>query len=115
MCFDLPYHRRIAAISVAKRVAEEYDCRLGDTVGYTIRFDDTTSSRTRLKYMTDGVLLREATMDPLLDKYDLLIIDEAHERTVETDVLFGMFRNKVSSGLLYKERKIIYLQIRSKF
>ncbi|KAF9908336.1 DEAH-box ATP-dependent RNA helicase prp22 [Linnemannia zychae] len=77
--------RRIAAISVAKRVAEEYDCRIGDTVGYTIRFDDTTSSRTRLKYMTDGVLLREATMDPLLEKYDLLIIDEAHERTVETD------------------------------
>ncbi|KAG0083311.1 DEAH-box ATP-dependent RNA helicase prp22 [Podila epicladia] len=84
--------RRIAAISVAKRVAEEYDCRLGDTVGYTIRFDDTTSSRTRLKYMTDGVLLREATMDPLLKKYDLLIIDEAHERTVETDVLFGLLK-----------------------
>ncbi|KAG0024415.1 DEAH-box ATP-dependent RNA helicase prp22 [Podila clonocystis] len=84
--------RRIAAISVAKRVAEEYDCRLGDTVGYTIRFDDTTSSRTRLKYMTDGVLLREATMDPLLEKYDLLVIDEAHERTVETDVLFGLLK-----------------------
>ncbi|KAF9963887.1 DEAH-box ATP-dependent RNA helicase prp22 [Mortierella alpina] len=84
--------RRIAAISVAKRVAEEYDCRLGDTVGYTIRFDDNTSSRTRLKYMTDGVLLREATMDPLLKKYDLLIIDEAHERTVETDVLFGLLK-----------------------
>ncbi|KAF9919235.1 DEAH-box ATP-dependent RNA helicase prp22 [Linnemannia zychae] len=82
-------HQRIAAISVARRVAEEYDCRVGDTVGYTIRFDDATSSRTRLKYMTDGVLLREATMDPLLEKYDVLIIDEAHERTVETDVLFG--------------------------
>ncbi|KAF9933588.1 ATP-dependent RNA helicase dhx8 [Mortierella alpina] len=81
--------RRIAAVSVARRVAEEYDCRLGDIIGYTIRFDDNTSSRTRLKYMTDGVLLREATMDPLLKKYDLLIIDEAHERTVETDVLFG--------------------------
>ncbi|KAG0219893.1 DEAH-box ATP-dependent RNA helicase prp22 [Mortierella sp. NVP41] len=84
--------RRIAAISVARRVAEEYDCRIGDTVGYTIRFDDTTSSRTRLKYMTDGVLLREATMDPLLEKYDLLIIDEAHERTVDTDVLFGLLK-----------------------
>ncbi|KAF9574447.1 DEAH-box ATP-dependent RNA helicase prp22 [Mortierella alpina] len=84
--------RRIAAVSVAKRVAEEYDCRLGDTIGYTIRFDDNTSSRTRLKYMTDGVLLREATMDPLLKKYDLIIIDEAHERTVETDVLFGLLK-----------------------
>lgn len=99
------YHRRIAAISVAKRVAEEYDCRLGDTVGYTIRFDDTTSSRTRLKYMTDGVLLREATVDPLLEKYDLLIIDEAHERTVETDVLFGTFKDWVSCGWCCKERK----------
>lgn len=76
---------------MARRVAEEYDCKIGDTIGYTIRFDDTTSSRTRLKYMTDGVLLREATMDPLLMKYDLLIIDEAHERTVDTDVLFGKF------------------------
>ncbi|KAG0201524.1 ATP-dependent RNA helicase dhx8 [Mortierella sp. GBA30] len=84
--------RRIAAVSVAKRVAEEYDCRLGDTVGYTIRFDDNTSSRTRLKYMTDGVLLREATMDPMLEKYDLIVIDEAHERTVETDVLFGLLK-----------------------
>ncbi|KAF9157020.1 DEAH-box ATP-dependent RNA helicase prp22 [Actinomortierella ambigua] len=84
--------RRIAATSVAKRVAEEYGCRLGDTVGYTIRFDDTTSSRTRLKYMTDGVLLREATLDPLLEQYDLLVIDEAHERTVETDVLFGLLK-----------------------
>ncbi|GJJ73070.1 hypothetical protein EMPS_05428 [Entomortierella parvispora] len=84
--------RRIAAISVARRVAEEYDCRVGDTVGYTIRFDDNTTSRTRLKYMTDGVLLREATMDPMLEKYDLLIIDEAHERTVETDVLFGLLK-----------------------
>ncbi|KAF9113004.1 DEAH-box ATP-dependent RNA helicase prp22 [Mortierella sp. AM989] len=84
--------RRIAAITVSKRVAEEYDCKLGDTVGYTIRFDDNTTSRTRLKYMTDGVLLREATMDPLLEKYDLLIIDEAHERSVETDVLFGLLK-----------------------
>ncbi|KAG0001303.1 DEAH-box ATP-dependent RNA helicase prp22 [Entomortierella chlamydospora] len=84
--------RRIAAISVSKRVAEEYDCKLGDTVGYAIRFDDNTTSRTRLKYMTDGVLLREATMDPLLEKYDLIIIDEAHERSVETDVLFGLLK-----------------------
>ncbi|KAG0263660.1 DEAH-box ATP-dependent RNA helicase prp22 [Mortierella polycephala] len=91
-----PRQVRIAAISVAKRVAEEYDCRLGDTIGYTIRFDDSTSSRTRLRYMTDGVLLREATMDPLLEKYDVLIIDEAHERTVETDVLFGLLKRTVS-------------------
>ncbi|KAF9584261.1 DEAH-box ATP-dependent RNA helicase prp22 [Lunasporangiospora selenospora] len=98
--------RRIAAISVAKRVAEEYDCRLGDTVGYTVRFDDKSSSRTRLRYMTDGVLLREATMDPLLSHYDLIVIDEAHERTVETDVLFGKYKyNGLQSSRLLKRVK----------
>lgn len=88
-------------------MAEEYDCRIGDTVGYTIRFDDTTSFRTRLKYMTDGVLLREATMDPLLEKYDVLIIDEAHERTVDTDVLFGKdsLRNKRKCSLILRKKK----------
>ncbi|KAI8378249.1 P-loop containing nucleoside triphosphate hydrolase protein [Choanephora cucurbitarum] len=84
--------RRIAAMTVAKRVSEEQDVRLGNTVGYTIRFDDHTSSSTRLKYMTDGILLREATMDPYLKHYDCIVIDEAHERTLETDVLFGLLK-----------------------
>lgn len=77
---------------MAKRVSEEQDVRLGTTVGYTIRFDDTTSPATRLKYMTDGVLLREATEDPALSQYSVVIIDEAHERTLETDVLFGLLK-----------------------
>lgn len=68
--------RRIAAITVANRVSEEHGTRIGDEVGYCIRFDDCTSSRTRLKYMTDGVLLREATLDPRLEHYDIIIIDE---------------------------------------
>ncbi|CAB5101195.1 P-loop containing nucleoside triphosphate hydrolase protein [Rhizophagus irregularis DAOM 181602=DAOM 197198] len=84
--------RRIAAITVANRVSEEHGTRIGDEVGYCIRFDDCTSSRTRLKYMTDGVLLREATLDPRLEHYDIIIIDEAHERTLETDVLFGLLK-----------------------
>lgn len=84
--------RRIAAITVANRVSEEHGSRLGDDIGYCIRFDDCTSSRTRLKYMTDGVLLREATIDPRLGHYDAIIVDEAHERTLETDVLFGLLK-----------------------
>jgi len=84
--------RRVAAISVAKRVAEEVGCRLGEKVGYTIRFDDNTSPSTELKYMTDGMLLRECLVDPTLKAYSVLILDEAHERTINTDVLFGLLK-----------------------
>jgi HrpA-like RNA helicase len=84
--------RRIAAITVAKRVSEEYGTSLGKEIGYTIRFDDRTSSSTRLKYMTDGILLREAVQDPKLSQYSVVIVDEAHERTLETDVLFGLLK-----------------------
>ncbi|KAH3898856.1 related to Pre-mRNA-splicing factor ATP-dependent RNA helicase PRP22 [Saccharomycodes ludwigii] len=84
--------RRVAAISVAKRVAEEMDCFVGEEVGYTIRFEDETSNRTRIKYMTDGMLQREATIDPLLQNYSVILLDEAHERTVATDVLFALLK-----------------------
>ena len=72
--------RRVAAVSVAKRVAEEMGVELGTTVGYSIRFEDCTSQETAIKYMTDGVLLRESLSDPDLDKYSCIIMDEAHER-----------------------------------
>ncbi|KAF3970244.1 hypothetical protein CMV_006041, partial [Castanea mollissima] len=85
--------RRVAAVTVAKRVAEECDVQLGQRVGYSIRFDDTTSGSTRIKYMTDGLLLREALLDPYLSKYSVIIVDEAHERTVHTDVLLGLLKN----------------------
>ena len=73
--------RRVAAMSVAKRVSEELDCRLGGLVGYAIRFEDCTGPDTRIKYMTDGVLLRETLRDSDADKYSVIIIDEAHERS----------------------------------
>ena len=88
--------RRVAAMSVAKRVSDEMDVRLGDEVGYTIRFEDLTSDKTVLKFMTDGMLLREAMTDPELSRYSCIVLDEAHERTLSTDVLFGLIK-EVSS------------------
>jgi ATP-dependent RNA helicase DHX33 len=84
--------RRVAAISIAERVAEEMGEDLGGKVGYTVRFEDVSSVNTRIKYMTDGMLLREAISDPLLKRYGVIILDEAHERTVHTDVLFGIVK-----------------------
>ncbi|RZC54329.1 hypothetical protein C5167_013199 [Papaver somniferum] len=84
--------RRIAAISVAKRVAEEFGCRLSEEVGYAIRFEDCTGSDTVIKYMTDGTLLREIMVDENLSQYSVIMLDEAHERTIHTDVLFGLLK-----------------------
>uniref|UniRef100_A0A1I8FXI1 RNA helicase n=1 Tax=Macrostomum lignano TaxID=282301 RepID=A0A1I8FXI1_9PLAT len=87
--------RRVAAMSVAKRVAEEFGCRLGQEVGYTIRFEDCSSPETQIKYMTEGMLLRECLLDPDLRQYAVIMLDEAHERTVNTDVLFGLMKSAV--------------------
>ncbi|KAF6815101.1 pre-mRNA splicing factor ATP-dependent RNA helicase prp16 [Colletotrichum sojae] len=84
--------RRVAAMSVAKRVAEEMEVKLGSTVGYAIRFEDCTSKDTVIKYMTDGVLLRESLNEPDLDRYSCVIMDEAHERALNTDILMGLFK-----------------------
>lgn len=65
---------------------------MGEEVGYSIRFEDKSSSKTKLKYLTDGMLLREALNDPLLEKYSTVVLDEAHERTLNTDVLFGLIK-----------------------
>ena len=81
--------RRVAAMSVATRVAEEMGVKVGNEVGYSIRFEDATSDKTILKYMTDGMLLREFLTEPDLGKYSALMIDEAHERTLHTDILLS--------------------------
>ena len=96
--------RRVAAMSVAKRVAEEFGCQLGEEVGYTIRFEDMTTPDTVIKYMTDGMLMREYLADCMLQRYSALILDEAHERTIHTDVLFGLLKELV---LKRKDLKMI--------
>lgn len=84
--------RRVAAISVAQRVSEEMGCPLGREVGYQVRFDDCTSKDTAIKYMTDGCLLREILTDASLSRYSVVILDEAHERSLNTDILFGLLK-----------------------
>lgn len=94
--------RRVAAMSVAKRVAEEVGCRLGQEVGYTIRFEDCTSPETRIKYMTDGMLQRECLVDPDVSQYSVIMLDEAHERTIATDVLFGLLKSMFIQSLMIR-------------
>ncbi|KAI4102776.1 MAG: hypothetical protein LQ339_004515 [Xanthoria mediterranea] len=84
--------RRVAAMSVAKRVSEEMQVKLGGLVGYAIRFEDCTSKETSIKYMTDGVLLRESLNESDLERYSCIIMDEAHERALNTDVLMGLIK-----------------------
>ncbi|KAI1270155.1 P-loop containing nucleoside triphosphate hydrolase protein [Xylariaceae sp. FL1019] len=99
--------RRVAAMSVAARVAEEMGVKVGNEVGYSIRFEDNTSDKTILKYMTDGMLLREFMTEPDLDGYSAIMIDEAHERTVHTDILLALVKD------LARERPDLKLLISS--
>lgn len=80
-------------MSVAARVAQEMNVKLGNEVGYSIRFEDCTSERTIIKYMTDGTLHREFLSEPDLNSYSVMVIDEAHERTLHTDILFGLVKD----------------------
>ncbi|KAJ3413595.1 ATPdependent RNA helicase [Chytridiales sp. JEL 0842] len=82
----------LAATSVATRVAEEMGVPVGDAVGYAVRFDEAYGPNTKIKYMTDGMLLREALLDPLLKSYSAIMVDEAHERSLHTDVLLGILK-----------------------
>ncbi|RZC59297.1 hypothetical protein C5167_006599 [Papaver somniferum] len=94
--------RHVAAMSVAKRVSEEMETELGDKVDYAIRFEDVTGPNTKIKYMADGVLLRETLKDSDLDKYRVIVMDEAHERSLNTDVLFGIMKKVVAQRRDFK-------------
>lgn len=85
--------RRVAAMSVAARVSYEMGTKLGNEVGYSIRFEECTSEKTVIKYMTDGMLLREFMMEPDLKSYSVMMVDEAHERTLHTDILFALIKD----------------------
>lgn len=85
--------RRVAAMSVAARVASEMGVKLGHEVGYSIRFEECSSEKTVIKYMTDGMLLKEFMMDPTLSSYKVIIVDEAHERTLHTDVILSLIKD----------------------
>lgn len=87
--------RRMAAVSMADRLCYERSKVLGQEIGYTIRFDDKTSNATRLKYVTDGIFVRECISDPFLFKYQIVILDEAHERSLYTDILFALIKKAV--------------------
>lgn len=91
-CVVCTQPRRVAAVTIAERVANERNCSLGEEVGYSIRFDDRSGPLTKIKYVTDGVLLREIMTDPTLPKYSVVILDEAHERSLQTDILMGLLR-----------------------
>lgn len=82
-------------------VCAQYGCRLGEEVGYCIRFEDQTGPETVIKYMTDGMLLRETLLDDNMSAYSVIILDEAHERTIHTDVLFGLLKVRSGHGLTH--------------
>lgn len=98
--------RRVAAMSIAKRVSEEMDVEMGVEVGYTIRFEDCSTPNTVLKFLTDGMLLREAMHDPDMNNYSCIVIDEAHERTLSTDVLMGLLKEVMARR---KDLKIVVM------
>ncbi|GLB41932.1 putative RNA helicase [Lyophyllum shimeji] len=93
--------RKVAATSLAARVAAEKNTSVGKLVGYSVRFDERSSAETRVKYMTDGMMVRELLSDPLLSQYSVVIVDEAHERTLRTDLLIANLKTiqKQRNGL----------------
>ena len=92
-CIGVTQPRRIAAVGVSTRISQEMECELGRLVGYKIRFEDHTSAQTKIKIMTDGILLEELRTDPMLLKYSILVVDEAHERSLNIDFILGLLKD----------------------
>lgn len=92
-CVVCTQPRRVAAVTIAQKVADEQGSELGEKVGYSIRFDDCSKPHTQIKFVTDGVLLRECMGDAKLSRYNVVILDEVHERSLQTDILMGLLRN----------------------
>ncbi|KAJ9612612.1 hypothetical protein H2200_004209 [Cladophialophora chaetospira] len=119
-CIAVTQPRRVAVTTVATRVAEEMRCQVGEQAGYSIRFEDVTSAKTRIKFLTDGMLLREALVDPLLSRYSVIMVDEAHERSLSSDILLGLLKKikkrrpelriVISSATLDAERMADFFQ-----
>ena len=92
-CIACTQPRRMAAMTVATRVAEEFGCTVGDDVGYAVRFEAKCSeTKTVIKFCTDGLLLRETMSDPLLSRYSVIVVDEAHERSLHSDLMLGLLK-----------------------
>lgn len=106
LCVACTQPRRIAAMSVSARVAKEMGVTLGQEVGYSVRFDSLTSAKTLLKYLTDGMLLREAMNDKDLKQYGILVLDEVHERTLSTDILMGVLKRIIEKR---KDLKVVIM------
>ena len=97
--------RRLATVTMAERVADELKCAVGGLVGYRHRFDRKVSSETKIEFMTDGVLLAETRFDPLLRGYDTIIVDEAHERSLNIDFLLGILKRILERRSVARETK----------
>jgi HrpA-like RNA helicase len=101
--------RRVAATSLAARVAAERHVLLGTLVGYSVRFDEASSQQTRIKYLTDGMIIRELLFNPLLSQYSVIVVDEAHERTLRTDLLLSNLKRIQQSRESKNPLKIVIM------
>mmetsp|Transcript_6965 Transcript_6965/g.10791 ORF Transcript_6965/g.10791 Transcript_6965/m.10791 type:complete len:600 (-) Transcript_6965:43-1842(-) len=94
--------RRIAAMTISKRVATELNSNIGDKVGYCVRFEKVLNKKVRIKYLTEGILVREIVSDTMLSKYGIIVVDEAHERTLCTDLIIGTMKEIIKNNLKIK-------------
>ena len=117
-CIAITQPRRVAAISLARRVAEEMGTPLGSAspaskVGYSVRFDNSTSPSTRIKFLTEGMLLQEMLKDPWLKQYGVVVVDEVHERSVNVDLILGFLRNIITGDLAGRKGKPLKVVVMS--